>query len=256
MMTRLTTAILYLFLAVFTVLVSTVIVVTRVFGDVDGRIWYPATRWWARSVLRIAGAQPVVSKGWKGLDPRYPVVLMPSHQSHLDGLSLIALSDRPFRVVGKRSLFFFPFFGQALLAAGHIPITRDRREKAFASIERAAEMARAGRHVLVFPEGQRSRDGVLGPFKKGGFVLALKAGLPILPIGIAGTYDVLPPGWWVRDSSPVCVVVGDPIETAGVAFEDRDELVARVRARMVALCAEAEAMRLEHRSGGGSSRAG
>jgi len=244
-MNRRTTAILYLFLLVFTVLVSTVIVVTRIFGDVEGRIWHPATRWWARAILKIAGAQPVVAKGWRGLDPENPVVLMPSHKSHLDGLSLISLSDRPFRVVGKRSLFFFPFFGQALVAAGHIPIARASREKAFASIEKAAEMAKAGRQVLVFPEGQRSRDGELGPFKKGGFVLAIKAGLPILPIGIAGTYEVLPPGWWVRRPSPICVVVGDQIDTSDVRFEDRDELIARVRSRMVALCAEAEEMRQE-----------
>ncbi|MGB1701120.1 MAG: lysophospholipid acyltransferase family protein, partial [Nannocystaceae bacterium] len=121
--------------------------------------------------------------------------------------------------------------------------------KAFASIERAAEMAKAGRHVLVFPEGQRSRDGSLGPFKKGGFILAIKAGLPILPIGIAGTYEVLPPGWWVEGAGPVCVVVGEPIDTEGVRFEDRDELIARVREQMVALCAEAEAMRQEHMRG-------
>ena len=248
-MTRLTTVILYTFLLVFTVVVSTIIVVSRILGDVDGRVWYPATRWWARSILKIAGAQPLVARGWRGLDPAHPVVLMPSHQSHLDGLSLISLSDRPFRVVGKRSLFFFPFFGQALLAAGHIPISRGSRTKAFASIERAAQMARDGRQVLVFPEGQRSRDGTLGPFKKGGFVLALQAGLPILPIGIAGTYQVLPAGWWVRGRSPVCVVVGEPIETAGVAFEDKDVLIERVRSRMVALCAEAEQMRLEQRGG-------
>ncbi|MFH1131420.1 MAG: lysophospholipid acyltransferase family protein, partial [Pseudomonadota bacterium] len=160
-------------------------------------------------------------------------IIMANHQSYLDPPLMMAVCKRPIRFLGKHSLFYYPVFGWALWATGHIPINRGVREKAFKSIDRAAEAIAKGKTVLIFPEGTRSRVQGIAPFKKGGFVLAIKSGVPIVPVGIAGTKEILPPGWSLLAPGAVQVVIGDPIEMTGYTLETKEALMEKVKGAIV-----------------------
>jgi 1-acyl-sn-glycerol-3-phosphate acyltransferase len=131
-------------------------------------------------------------------------------------------------------------FGPALRAAGHIAIDRTDRSSAVTAYARAAEVIRQGVRAVIFAEGTRSRTGRLQPFKKGPFVLAILAQVPVVPVFIEGTFAVLPKGARCPRPGPITVHIGAPIPTDGLTYEDRDALVARARAAMVALGAREE----------------
>jgi 1-acyl-sn-glycerol-3-phosphate acyltransferase len=139
---------------------------------------------WARGICAASGVT-VDSVGTENVPADRPVILISNHQSHFDMLAILLTMPRPFRVVAKRHLFYIPVFGWCLSLAGMIPIDRENRAAAIQSLERAAERIRGGEPVLFFPEGTRSHDGGLLPFKKGAFVIAMKAGAPIVPVSVA-----------------------------------------------------------------------
>lgn len=183
---------------------------------------------WARLVIRLSGC-PVTVSGLGNVDPSRPAVYMTNHQSYFDVICLIGRVPVPVRFVAKQMLIYVPVVGQIIWGAGHIFIRRDDPRQAFQSLDRAADKIRQGVSVLVFPEGTRSPDHRLGPFKKGGFVLAIKAGVPIIPISLAGTRPMMPKGSYRFSPTRVHLVVGEPISTAGCALSDKDALIARVR---------------------------
>lgn len=200
------------------------------------RLGDTAQRRWAAAAVRLAGLRIVGSP--PPADLPGPYVIMCNHESHLDPpVLLLKLPVSP-RFVAKSVLFWIPFFGIGMWSVGHIPINRGQHERAVRSLARAAERVRTGTTVLVFPEGTRARGpGLpLGTFKKGGFMLALQAQVPILPVAVAGTADCLPRGAWAyRPNAPVAMVVGTPVSTTGLGRDDRDRLMAEVRAQMEAL---------------------
>ncbi len=155
--------------------------------------------------LRIHGPDPDWSRAY---------VVMSNHQSHYDIPVLFRVVRGRMRMVTKKELFKFPIFGKALRDSGFIEIDRGDRERAIASLKSAAEQLRSGTHVWIAPEGTRSKNGAIGTLKKGGFVLARETGLPILPISIQGTINVLPRGTSkTRLGQRVDVTMGKPIET-------------------------------------------
>jgi 1-acyl-sn-glycerol-3-phosphate acyltransferase len=158
--------------------------------------------------LRVHGPEPDWSRAY---------VVMSNHQSHYDIPVLFRVVRGRMRMVTKKELFRFPIFGKALREAGFIEIDRSDRQSAIASLKSAAEHLRAGTHVWIAPEGTRSKNGEIGPLKKGGFVMARQTSLPILPIAIRGTIDVLPRGTTrTRLGQRVDVTIGRPIETTDV----------------------------------------
>jgi 1-acyl-sn-glycerol-3-phosphate acyltransferase len=128
-----------------------------------------------------------------------------------------------------------PFVGPAMVRAGHILIDRDVKKHAFEAYERAAQTIRRGFSAVVFPEGTRSRSGELLPFKNAPFALAIAAQVPILPVYVHNTFEILPKGASVLRPRPIRILIGDPIATAGLTRGDRDTLRERVRAAIVAL---------------------
>jgi 1-acyl-sn-glycerol-3-phosphate acyltransferase len=163
----------------------------------------------ARIRLQVEGAEKVP------LDRA--LVYMSNHQSHIDIPVLYATVPSPsLRMVAKTELFRIPGFGRAMRAAEFVEVDRRDRASAVDSLRRAAEILESGISVWIAPEGHRSRDGVLGPLKKGGFYLARDTGTPILPVALSGTRNVLPPDTRrMNPDVPVRVVFGAPIETAG-----------------------------------------
>lgn len=145
------------------------------------------------------------------------LVYMSNHQSHIDIPVLYATVPSPsLRMVAKTELFRIPGFGRAMRTAEFVEVDRADRTRAVDSLRRAGATLASGISVWIAPEGHRSRDGVLGPLKKGGFHLARETGAPILPVALSGTRDVLPPDTRVMHHDvPVRVVFGAPIETEG-----------------------------------------
>jgi len=183
---------------------------------------------WARGICAAAGVS-VSATGLENIPMDRPVILISNHQSHFDMLALLMTLPRPFRVVAKRHLFWIPVFGWCLSLAGMIPIDREKRSSAFQSLERAADRIRGGEPVLFFPEGTRSRDGELLPFKKGAFVIALKAGAPIVPVSVSGSLAVLPKGSIRIRPGSITVRYGAEIPVSAETLDTKERLIDRVR---------------------------
>jgi 1-acyl-sn-glycerol-3-phosphate acyltransferase len=139
------------------------------------------------------------------------------------------------RVLYKAELRKLPVLVRAFDLAGFVPLDRANREQSLPAIDRAAEALREGNSFLIFPEGTRSRTGELLPFKKGGFIMAIKAGAPIVPVAIKGARDALRKGSLVIRPVTVTVRIGAPVETAGLTLDDRDLVIQEVRGRVEAL---------------------
>ncbi len=193
---------------------------------------------WARFVNRACGIDVTV----EGLDQEFNApayLVMANHSSHTDLPVIFSQLELDMRPVAKRSLGHLPVFGWVLRAGAAIMIDRGDPEKARLSIEEAAKTIRGGRSVLMFPEGTRSNDPNIAPLKKGPFYLAMAARVPVLPVGIVGTGDILESGDWRVRPGKVSIHIGTPIQTADLPEGEagRDQLRELVRVALVDLVA-------------------
>jgi 1-acyl-sn-glycerol-3-phosphate acyltransferase len=196
--------------------------------------------WWASQVVRRTGMDLRV-EGREHLEGAETFVVMSNHQSHIDIPVLFAAVSPRLRMVTKKELFRVPIWGKAMRESGFIEIDRQNRDRAIESLRVAKETLRSGVHVWIAPEGTRSRDGVMLPFKKGGFMTALDSDTRILPVGVSGTRDVLPKGRAkARAGQRIAVVIGAPIDVSG---KDRDGLMVETRSAIEALVKRADALR-------------
>jgi 1-acyl-sn-glycerol-3-phosphate acyltransferase len=200
-----------------------------------GGIYDWADNDWSRQILRAAGT-PVVAEGLELIPRGQPIMYASNHSSMFDIWPLHATLPGSVRFVAKQELFKIPLLGRAMRAAGHIPIDRAARKKSFEAYGEAAKSIRAGiSSFVVFPEGPRSRTGELLPFKNAPFALAIAAQVPIVPVYVHHTFEILPKGGWRLRPRPIRLLVAPPIPTAGLTAEDRERLREQVRAAMVAL---------------------
>lgn len=183
---------------------------------------------WARFGLALIGARLIV-EGTEHLDASRPVVYMPNHQSNVDILALFAGIPGQFRWMAKEELFRIPLFGYAMARTGYISINRSDRRQAAKSMAVAAQRIAAGTSVVIFPEGTRSTDGRLLPFKKGGFLLALSAQTPIVPVAIDGSRDIMRKGRLAFRPGDIRIRFFPAVTTAGRQTADRDRLIEEVR---------------------------
>lgn len=216
------------------------VVLTLVFGTLAiltswipprGKIYVRWARGWSRSIVFLAGI-PVRFESSQAAEEVREAIFMPNHQSALDILVLFLAIKQDVRFLAKASLFRVPIFGWSMKLAGFIPVDRQRTDQARDVWAELTDRLRHGASVLVFPEGTRSRTGELGSFKKSGFLLAIKSGMPIVPIGISGSRDVVRPGSLFVRPKLVTVRMGEPIPTAGLGVSQRAELMERVRAEI------------------------
>lgn len=194
---------------------------------------------WARALLFFCSVR-VEIRGREHLDLSRPRLYMTNHRSHFDTPVIMGSFPVPLCFVAKKELRRIPLMGGGMAAVGMIFLDRGDSDQARASLEAAAGRIRGGRNVLMFPEGTRSNDGVtLGPFKKGAFHLALKAGVPIQPVAVTGSERVLPKHSLSVRPGPVVLHIGPPVE---VGPDDTVEsLLNRTRAAIGALIAQADA---------------
>lgn len=166
------------------------------------RIWSRIILWTAGVEVRPREAERTTGGPW---------VVLCNHQSLFDIPALVLTLRRPFRIVAKRELFRIPIFGWVLRMSGFIGIDRSRRDRAIASMGQGGRVLREGRHLVVFVEGTRSRDGNLGPLKKGAFHVAQQSGVDLLPITFSGSRGVLPRQGYVPRPGIIDVQVGEPL---------------------------------------------
>ncbi len=172
----------------------------------------------------------LVVKGLDQLDLSKPYLFMSNHQSLYDIPILFTALKGRLRMVTKKELFNVPIWGQALKVSEFISIDRKDRYKAVQSLKEAARIMQSGINVWIAPEGTRSRDGKLLPFKKGGFMLALETGAQIVPVAIKGAYGVIPPkSFRLSLGHRVEVEFGQPIDASAYSVEQRDALMREVR---------------------------
>lgn len=197
-----------------------------------GDIYFWCTRHWGRTILSASGAT-VVAHGLERVDWSEPHILVSNHISGYDIFALAAVLPVPFHFVGKQELNRIPLFGIAWRAAGHVSIDRSNRASAIASLKQAAERIRRERGVvIIFPEGTRSRSGTLQTFKKGAFIMAADASIPIVPAIIRGS-DRIRPGRYRLVPGTIEIRFAAPIPVAEFTVERADALLAEVRARML-----------------------
>ena len=196
--------------------------------DPTGNGPHLVARAWAKSIL-FFGRIKVKVKGLSRIDPTTSCIYMCNHQSNFDIPVLLAYLKVQFRWLAKAELFRIPLFGFAMRRAGHISIDRTDRQAAFISLEKAAITIREGASVIIFPEGTRSPDGNISPFKKGGFVMALDSGVPIVPVILHGTRAIMSKKKLRIVPGTVLVEITEPIDISGYTRENKEALMDRIR---------------------------
>ncbi len=196
------------------------------FFDPTGMLAQQMARGWGRSLLRMARI-PVRVQGLEHLEPDQAYVFAVNHRSNFDIYVLLSILPGKILWVAKKSLFAIPIFGQALSRMGSIPVDRTDLHQAIRSLNRASALVQGGTSMIIFPEGTRGTTRELLPFRKGVFIMALKAGQPIVPVSINGTRFIQPRGSLRVCPGPVQVVIAPPIQPQ--AFRRKDELMEAVR---------------------------
>jgi len=187
---------------------------------------YRISMWGAWTGVKLAGVK-VETSGLDKLDPSRTYIFMSNHTSNLDPPILLPLIPRRTSVMAKKELFSYPILGETMRMGSLVPVDRGNRDAGIAAVNAAADVVRQGINMTIYVEGKRSFDGKLLSFKKGPFYLAAECGVPVVPVTIAGTHDLMPKARFQISPGTVKVIFHDPIQPA--EFGDRDCLMARVR---------------------------
>ena len=215
----------------FTMLMALSAIVATCF-DGSGRLYHRHARFWSRVGLWLAGVRLEV----KGVEhvPDGPVIFMSNHQGNFDIFALFLSIPKQFAWIAKEELFRIPVFGHSLARAGYIPLNRSDNRSALKSMYAAAERIHTGTSVVIFPEGTRTTDGALLPFKRGGFVIAAKAGVPIVPCTITGSMEVNPSKRIELYPGTITLRFAPPIEPSARSDAERQALLEQVRGAIAA----------------------
>jgi 1-acyl-sn-glycerol-3-phosphate acyltransferase len=222
----------YVFLCVFIALLGPP---ALLFAVLTGRVrhLFVLGRFGAMTARQVFGIR-VRIEGLDNVRADRPTVYCINHRSNVDVIVFELILPRcpNLRAIYKSELDRIPILGRVLQTAGFVPVERARPERAIEAVDLAVEHLKAGDSFLLAPEGTRSRTGQMLPFKKGGFVMAIKAQVPVVPIAILGSDLAMPRGQFYATPCRVLIRIGEPVPTTGLGFEDRDRLAAEVRQRM------------------------
>jgi len=200
--------------------------------DRKGKMVHRYARLWGRVAL-WANRVKVSVEGMENLKDEGPYIFMSNHQGSYDIFALLGHLPFQFKWLAKKELFSVPFLGWTMAAAGYISIDREGTRETVQAMNKAAERIRDGMSVVIFPEGSRSPDGSIQPFKKGGFTLAIKSKVPIVPLALTGSREIMPKERLTAASGEIRIRVGRPIETYQHSMKDRNELMGQVRERIL-----------------------
>jgi len=214
----------------YTGVLGTIALIASLF-DGTGRMQHRCARLWSKAILKTAGIH-VSLEGMQHLDPSRPVVYAANHLSAIDIPVLYSHLPTRFRIMAKQELFRYPFLGWYLRRSGQIPIVYGDAHASLRSLNRAGDALRKGMPLVVFPEGGRSASGRLQEFMNGAFFVAIRTQVPVVPVAIVGTYELLPINSFHVLPGTVHLVVGDPIPTTGMKVRDMNLLAQQVRQKI------------------------
>ncbi|MCA9483662.1 MAG: 1-acyl-sn-glycerol-3-phosphate acyltransferase [Nitrospina sp.] len=206
---------------------GTVAVLLRLF-DASGNTSHKISALWARLLCILNGIQ-VEIEGLEHARPDRAQVFVANHQSFFDIFTLAGFLPVQIRWVAKASLFKIPFVGWSMTASGYISVEREDRKNAYKAFLASVDKLKSGASIVIFPEGTRSRDGLIGEFKKGGTLLATRAGVPIVPVTIMGTSGIIQKGSSRVNPGRVKIVLSPPIEAEELRDNKEGEILARIR---------------------------
>ena len=221
------TALIILWVVLSTVVFGIIAIIISFFSRTGNPVHIVA-RIWAKCILIVSGIK-VNIKGFSNIDPAHSYIYMCNHQSNFDIPVLLGCLPVQFRWLAKAELFKIPIFGRAMRGAGYVAIDRFNRQSAFNSISEVSQKMKNGVSVMIFPEGTRSKDGKIGSFKKGGFIMAVDSRVPIIPLVIRGTRSIMEKGNLRINPGDVSMQIGQPVETATYTRETKDDLIESVR---------------------------
>jgi 1-acyl-sn-glycerol-3-phosphate acyltransferase len=224
---------------IFTLIVSLVSLMDLLWGrksEVKAQVF---PRYWGRAMCWVAGVRVRV-EGMENIQPDQTYIFAGNHCSQYDICAFQGYFPHDFRWIAKKELFRIPIFGQAMQRIGYIPIDRSHGRQALKSLDEAAGRIAAGSSVLIFPEGTRSANGQLQEFKTGAVLLAIKARVPIVPLGFNGSYAVLPKGRLLARSGEIVIRIGPPISTAHYKAGDKQALALELQTAVAQLLREQE----------------
>ncbi|MGZ3605626.1 MAG: lysophospholipid acyltransferase family protein [Thermodesulfobacteriota bacterium] len=196
--------------------------------DRKGKVGHYYARLWGKTAL-LANHVKVKIEGTEHLNGEGPYIFMSNHQSYYDVFALLGHLPYQFKWLVKKELFSIPVLGWTMAAVGYISVDRGGTRDTVEAMNEAAQKIRDGMSVTIFPEGSRSPDGSIQPFKKGGFTLAIKSKVPIVPIAIDGSRDIMPKDKFTVTSGEIRILMDRPIETESYSLKDREGLMKRVR---------------------------
>lgn len=211
----------------YTVVMGTLSLLSS-FIDRDGSIQHWFARSWSWLILKTVSS-PASVIGRENL-PAGAVVIAANHQSAMDIPLLYVYLPTQFRIVAKIELFRYPFMGWHLTRSGQIPVDEKNVRANLKSLQRGVETLKHGMPLMVFPEGGRSPDGVIKPFMSGAFYMAIKAGMPVVPVAIVGTFEVLRMWSYIIRPGKLQLVIGKPISTENLTTRDMEALSDKVKA--------------------------
>ncbi|MBT8364993.1 MAG: 1-acyl-sn-glycerol-3-phosphate acyltransferase [Deltaproteobacteria bacterium] len=214
---------------VLSTIVLGVIAIIISFFTRTGNLVHIIARIWGKGILFVSGINVTVY-GLDNIDPSRSYIYMSNHQSNFDIPVLLACLPVQFRWLAKAELFKIPLFGRSMRGAGYVKIDRFNRESAFESINEAAAKMQNGVSVMIFPEGTRSRDGKIRAFKKGGFVMAVDSGAPIVPVILQGTWPIMDKSSLRINAGNVALHIEKPIDTSSYTRKTKTDLMESVRA--------------------------
>lgn len=186
------------------------------------------------TVMRACGVRATAA-GLEHVPPEQGFILVANHESHFDPIFLLSYIPRRMSIVAKRELFKIPVLAQGMRGVGMVEVNRGDHARAVEQMDGATALLQGGGVILVFAEGHRTETGELQSFKKGGFVMALKAGVPVLPVAVVGTRQVLATHSLLPKPGHAHLEIGAPIPTEGLTLDDRDALMERTREAIVQL---------------------
>ena len=181
------------------------------FLDRSGNLSHQISRLWCRLLCKLNGVNVEIN-GLENILSNKPQIFVSNHQGYFDIFALSGYLPVQIRWIAKSSLFRIPFVGWAMMAAGYIPVERDNRKKAYEAFNKTLEKIKEGCSIIIFPEGTRSEDGKIGPFKKGSNLIASRSKSPMVPITIIGSGDIIKKGSAIITPGPIRVVISPPVE--------------------------------------------
>ncbi len=181
------------------------------FLDRSGNLSHQISRLWCRLLCKLNGVNVEIN-GLENILSNRPQIFVSNHQGYFDIFALSGYLPVQIRWIAKSSLFRIPFVGWAMMAAGYIPVERDNRKKAYEAFNKTLEKIKEGCSIIIFPEGTRSEDGKIGPFKKGSNLIASRSKSPMVPITIIGSGDIIKKGSATITPGPIRVIISPPVE--------------------------------------------